>query len=992
MNAEVKQFRGLKTYSQYVQLKTSILRQMSEDSETDDNVSFSEEDYSILHKSDVSVTNGMRQTSPENVNYVREKADVVAKNDVQPEVSKKAESKKPKSTTNSMPETSPENTNHVREEVDVIAKNDVQPAVSKKPETKKPKRKSYENMNVGWQEVVKKKRNESTFLSLDKTNGKEHVRSSSVYCLRDNVQRGAQQDVNVSNNTRSARNFFERDDSSDQENEAPESNEASIAEKIEMLPVKTLDSGRVMHSSVVKQEVRGNESETMGQTNPVTGEISQGSEAMERNGYKSFESQTTPESGEKSLNYILSDENLGLAQDIKEPCTSTGIALDLNSGSDEAPELEISVKESKDKFPEIQPPPDGCVNHQPKDSGIDEDTEEEFPEDGKRISTSVKVEAEEVYQSTQITSTVSDHENHSVVEPSLSFFDTDSSEDTNDSKEIDIEDKAPFLVGNINNTEDKEDIKDMTATAVENVNNTEDKEDIKDMTPTLVDDANKIKDEMYIEDATPSAVEDVNNIKDEMCIEDATPSAVEDANNIKDEMYIEDAALSQVENANNIEDKEATEDTMLTPVRTVEDRRPQPRSQPKVTCTEIVKRRFRIISCSDSVSNYCTDVERSMDHFSDEEALDTTDMDEHMEDSISPLTKKRLQLLRRLNLTVDSESSLSEDEDTSFNIGKIRNKLLKRPSDASSNEDEDVDIKPVMMRFPKRLKYDNGSRMHRKETTLYPAKMYGENKRTSEREKSVQPLERTEINTSPRKHVSKSPGKELNGITPHGLSRSEDGLKEAISYPSEEGNNSKSSHLGCIENTNLNQSADKKELNGENLEDEPMVEATNTGRRSRPHNLQGFIEEENLVQERAVPSFTYEDIQDDDDIFILDIPSTVIQSELVGKRIVLTEKKLKLGKQKYKITYNDVDRVSCVFGTGESRKPYKTVNIKPIARVVAHQKIFKSPFEKPSDRQTSNSISCAESASEIENHVIPSKKRRGRKHRMSLKKQLSKTL
>lgn len=50
----------------------------------------------------------------------------------------------------------------------------------------------------------------------------------------------------------------------------------------------------------------------------------------------------------------------------------------------------------------------------------------------------------------------------------------------------------------------------------------------------------------------------------------------------------------------------------------------------------------------------------------------------------------------------------------------------------------------------------------------------------------------------------------------------------------------------------------------------------------------------------------------------------VLQSELVGKRIVLTENKLKLGKQKYKVTYNDVDRVSCVFGTGKSLKPYKT--------------------------------------------------------------------
>lgn len=50
----------------------------------------------------------------------------------------------------------------------------------------------------------------------------------------------------------------------------------------------------------------------------------------------------------------------------------------------------------------------------------------------------------------------------------------------------------------------------------------------------------------------------------------------------------------------------------------------------------------------------------------------------------------------------------------------------------------------------------------------------------------------------------------------------------------------------------------------------------------------------------------------------------VLERELVGKRIVLTENKLKLGKKKYKVTFRDVDHVSCVFGTGKSRKPYKT--------------------------------------------------------------------
>lgn len=45
--------------------------------------------------------------------------------------------------------------------------------------------------------------------------------------------------------------------------------------------------------------------------------------------------------------------------------------------------------------------------------------------------------------------------------------------------------------------------------------------------------------------------------------------------------------------------------------------------------------------------------------------------------------------------------------------------------------------------------------------------------------------------------------------------------------------------------------------------------------------------------------------------------------DLKGQRIILKQKKLKLGKNKYEILYKDVASQSCVFNTCKNNKPYK---------------------------------------------------------------------
>lgn len=63
MNVAIKQFRGLKRYTDYIRMKTSILRSLSDNDETDDDNSFTEDDYSILYKSNLSLTNYIQEMS-----------------------------------------------------------------------------------------------------------------------------------------------------------------------------------------------------------------------------------------------------------------------------------------------------------------------------------------------------------------------------------------------------------------------------------------------------------------------------------------------------------------------------------------------------------------------------------------------------------------------------------------------------------------------------------------------------------------------------------------------------------------------------------------------------------------------------------------------------------------------------------------------------------------------------------------------------------------
>ncbi|XP_012339624.2 general transcriptional corepressor trfA-like [Apis florea] len=295
------------------------------------------------------------------------------------------------------------------------------------------------------------------------------------------------------------------------------------------------------------------------------------------------------------------------------------------------------------------------------------------------------------------------------------------------------------------------------------------------------------------------------------------------------------------------------------------EKREKHKVQPKVTHTEIVNRKYKII-CDTSVFDNHSEPDE-LDFY--DEKHEIKEAQEIMEDNISPKDRKRVQQLRRLNLIEDNNSS--DNDDTCYNVENMRNKLFERSKesiDTLNNEDEDINSKhEISMKFDEKLQNNDKYIQH------------------------------------------------------------------------------KSNSLNNTINHNFNKKQNVRKLNKKNLKIECTVQSENVQSENaqssicgRPCNLQELIKKESLVLETTIPSFTLKDIETDD-VFLIDIPSTVLESELIGSKIVLTDKKLKLGKKKYKVECKSIDSTSWVFASGKIHKPYKIVNIKPITRAVAGEKI-----------------------------------------------------
>uniref|UniRef100_A0A0C9RA48 Uncharacterized protein n=1 Tax=Fopius arisanus TaxID=64838 RepID=A0A0C9RA48_9HYME len=108
---------------------------------------------------------------------------------------------------------------------------------------------------------------------------------------------------------------------------------------------------------------------------------------------------------------------------------------------------------------------------------------------------------------------------------------------------------------------------------------------------------------------------------------------------------------------------------------------------------------------------------------------------------------------------------------------------------------------------------------------------------------------------------------------------------------------------------------------------------------TRPTSIPEFIEGSDLVPSEAVASFTLGDIGEDDDIYLMEIPKSILERNLEGQRLRLGERKIIIGEGRYEVQRKDSEPMSCIMNCGDARNRYKTGIIEPVDNIVVRQHV-----------------------------------------------------
>lgn len=507
MNAAIKQYQSIKTYSQYIKMKTSVLRNVADDSETDCNDTFTEEDYSILYKSDVSLSNYIKETLEKNRRY---SCEIESETD----------------------------------EDDFISNVKPRKTVIKRPKSTSP-------INLGWRKVVKrkfqkalslKKRIDANKFTFDNDDTKE-----AFSVIADNVQ------SNIQSKTNTPHEYFI---DCIEENVSNLENQVSVKDKINVLLNDTVedvcdtasDSTEITCNACTVQELTNN-NDKLEQSDPTVNNISKEFQSDKNYCYKMLGSPNIKT--QKRLSFSLYNGN--------EIWNTNCENMSVDRNCPNQIEKDLNITETSMNVPSVI-----GNTYQLKDSGIDEDIDEEILVHGKKHYKKFK-----------------------------------------------------------NRTKKKEEEDTSNTSSIVNSKN------------NLIDDDDNLKS---------------NTSKDTILLANENI----DINQVKCKQKIQTDKL-----------------------------------QPKVTHTEVVNKKYKIM-CNISVLNENIESEElSINDFCDEKP-EVKEMKLIMKDSTSPISEKRYQQLRRLNL-VDSDSSTSDNDDRNCDVENMRDKLFKRSSEFSDVLDNEID-------------------------------------------------------------------------------------------------------------------------------------------------------------------------------------------------------------------------------------------------------------------------------------------------------------
>lgn len=123
---------------------------------------------------------------------------------------------------------------------------------------------------------------------------------------------------------------------------------------------------------------------------------------------------------------------------------------------------------------------------------------------------------------------------------------------------------------------------------------------------------------------------------------------------------------------------------------------------------------------------------------------------------------------------------------------------------------------------------------------------------------------------------------------------------------------------------------------------------------SRPHNLEDFFYNEDFDVENKLPTFSIDDINEDDELWIMEIPKTIDVQQLMGQAITFGDKttlKLDNGKKYHSHTEinDELKSMTCVFAAGQSTNEYVNASLYPSGTVTLRRKL--SAKKTPQDME-----------------------------------------
>ncbi|XP_015602689.1 uncharacterized protein LOC107271335 [Cephus cinctus] len=110
---------------------------------------------------------------------------------------------------------------------------------------------------------------------------------------------------------------------------------------------------------------------------------------------------------------------------------------------------------------------------------------------------------------------------------------------------------------------------------------------------------------------------------------------------------------------------------------------------------------------------------------------------------------------------------------------------------------------------------------------------------------------------------------------------------------------------------------------------------------SRPKSLKDLLRNENLAVDSTESTYGLEDLSDNEEIWLMNIPRTINPRELENQSLYLGDRsKFRIGEERYyAVNCEAPDSLTCVFNTSKPRKSYKTVNLKMAGTITVRRKL-----------------------------------------------------